>query len=234
MVTSEQMKEWWNLNKDSEIVKQRNKKISENHRGWKHTDEAKEKMRLNQLGRVMSKEARKKMSIARKGHRFSKEHNKKISIANKGKILSKETKNKISNIKKSMWRNITAQDYWGHDRSGENNPNFINGRSMVPYVGFTRKFKKQIKERDNYVCMNCGIHSEKVRLEIHHIDGNKTLSIPQNCITLCHQCHSLTLGDSEYWKQVYQDRLSKLYKYRYENGNIILTTTKEVNKNGFA
>lgn len=222
MVTSKRMKQWWNLNKDSDIVRQRNKKISENHRDWNHTDEAKEKIRLGHLGKKHTQESKLKMSMSRKGHIFSKEHNKKISIARKGMKLSEETKRKLSNDKKLMWKNMSANDYWGHDRRGENNPNWINGRSLNDYINFTRKFKRHIKNRDNNLCMNCGRHGEKVKLIIHHINANKTMSIPENCITLCCSCHDQAHREFDYWKNIFQQRLSKYYGYNYNDSNIII------------
>ena len=62
---------------------------------------------------------------------------------------------------------------------------------------FINRFKRAIRKRDNYVCIICGIHSEKLNesLCIHHVDYNKKLTIPQNCVSLCRSCHSRTNQD---------------------------------------
>lgn len=99
-----------------------------------------------------------------------------------------------------------------------------------PYtLDFNDKFKRTIRERDNQVCMNCGIHREKLKraLDIHHVNYDKKLSIPQNCISLCLSCHLLTQINREYWTKLFQEKLNRLYNYQYsETGEIILNLEK--------
>lgn len=92
------------------------------------------------------------------------------------------------------------------------------------YKNFTNTFKNQIRQRDNQVCMNCGKHREKLNraLDIHHINYDKLLSIPENCISLCISCHALTNNNREYWVKLFQEKLSKLYGYKYINQNILI------------
>ena len=76
--------------------------------------------------------------------------------------------------------------------SGENNPNWAGGASTLPYgVGFTRKFKRLIRERDGNKCQRCGkTRKQNWRaLEIHHIDHNKNNNDPSNLITVCSSCN---------------------------------------------
>ena len=76
--------------------------------------------------------------------------------------------------------------------TGELHPNWNGGISVFPYgVGFTRKFKRLIRERDGNKCQRCGkTRKQNWRaLEIHHIDSNKTNNNPDNLITVCSNCN---------------------------------------------
>lgn len=104
--------------------------------------------------------------------------------------------------------------------SGDKCHLWLGGKSFEPYnKEFNRRFKRLIKERDG-CCMLCNIGFEDLRLlkrqvHIHHIDYNKLLSIPQNCISLCNSCHSRTNHHREYWTKFYQGILSERYGYEY-------------------
>ena len=46
--------------------------------------------------------------------------------------------------------------------------------------------------RDGYKCCNCGVHSNGVKLEVHHLESRKTGgNAPDNLVTLCSHCHEL-------------------------------------------
>ncbi len=67
-----------------------------------------------------------------------------------------------------------------------------NGASSLPYgIGFTRAFKKLIRERDGNKCQYCGkTRKQNWRaLEIHHIDHDKMNNDPTNLITVCNKCN---------------------------------------------
>ena len=69
-------------------------------------------------------------------------------------------------------------------KEGTKHPNWNGGSSFEPYdKSFNNKFKRAIRKRDNQICILCGIHREKLNktLDVHHINYNKLLSIPQNC-----------------------------------------------------
>ena len=59
-----------------------------------------------------------------------------------------------------------------------------------------RKLRKQVLERDNYQCQQCGATAAEsgFPLEVHHIvaaKGNKELFYNlNNCVTLCKYCHA--------------------------------------------
>jgi hypothetical protein len=46
--------------------------------------------------------------------------------------------------------------------------------------------REMVLERDAYRCVACGSTD---RLEVHHIDRNRSNTQPENLITLCHPCH---------------------------------------------
>ena len=109
---------------------------------------------------------------------------------------------------------------------GKNNGMWQGGLSFEPYdKTFNNKFKRVIRKRDNQICMLCGIHKEKLNraLDIHHIDYDKKLSIPQNCISLCNSCHAKTNFNRKHWIKFFQSLLLEKYGYNYsENQEIIM------------
>ena len=77
--------------------------------------------------------------------------------------------------------------------------------------------------------MLCGIHREKLKrnLEIHHINYDKKLSIPQNCISLCKKCHAITGHNRKHWTKFFQNLLLERYDYQYnEEREIIINLEK--------
>ena len=108
----------------------------------------------------------------------------------------------------------------------EKHPNWQGGLSFEPYTPkFNNIFRELIRQRDNYICMICGVHKEKLyrALDVHHIDYNKKISIPQNCISLCNSCHLKTNWNREHWIKFFQSILAEKYNYKYsETGEIIL------------
>ena len=70
----------------------------------------------------------------------------------------------------------------------------------------------------------CGIHQERLNkeLHIHHINYDKLLTHPANCVSLCLSCHSKTISNRTHWTKFFQSLLSERYDYKYENGEIVL------------
>jgi len=110
--------------------------------------------------------------------------------------------------------------------TGEKNGQWQGVISFEPYTKeFNKKFKRAIRKRDNQICMLCGIHREKLNkaLFIHHINYDKELSIPQNCLSLCNSCHTKTNSNREQWIKFFQSLLAEKYGYEYsENREIII------------
>lgn len=156
-------------------------------------------------GHIIPYEKRKNMGPEKGVHNSSKTEIKE------GQRLSQKTEFKKGNI---PW-----------NKKYDANQDLINRRLIEQYdKEFTKKFKSLIRKRDNQVCMLCGIHREKLSkvLDVHHIDYSKFLSIPQNCISLCHSCHPKTNHNRKYWITFFQNLLSDKYGYRYEDRKIVL------------
>lgn len=104
-----------------------------------------------------------------------------------------------------------------------------------PYdQNFDNKFKRAVRKRDNQVCMLCGIHKEKLSraLDVHHINGDKKMSLLQNGISLCQKCHMGIVHANKkklnYWKTFFQSLLAKEYDYQYSGeGEIILNLNQK-------
>ncbi|HEX3053224.1 MAG TPA: NUMOD3 domain-containing DNA-binding protein [Aggregatilineaceae bacterium] len=76
--------------------------------------------------------------------------------------------------------------------SGSNSPAWKGGISCLPYgPGFTRKFKRLIRERDNFTCQRCGITEAEYgrTLPVHHLDHDKNNNDPTNLVTACPKCN---------------------------------------------
>jgi len=140
------------------------------------------------------------------GKKHSDKTKKLISEGNKGKLSgnknptygrprSEETKKKISEtmIKKEVSKGKNNPMYGVSlpGRCGEDHPLWTG--KMVDRDGYIynwRKISKEVRKRDNYRCQEeqCGGVYKKV--EVHHINFDKTNNDYSNLITLCHKCHS--------------------------------------------
>jgi len=173
------------------------------------------------LGKKMSEETRKLMRESQKNRSPpSEETRKKISKTLMGHGHSEKTKKKIS--KTLIGRHCSPETEF---KKGEEHFLFNNWSSLLPYdKNWTKKFKRLIRKRDNYVCMLCRSHSEKLNhtLEIHHINYDKKCTIPQNCVSLCKSCHTRTRANRQHWTKFFQSLLLERYGYKYSEEKIIL------------
>jgi len=93
----------------------------------------------------------------------------------------------------------------------ENHPNWLGGISNSPYpFEFNDKIKKEIKERDNYICNICNKKTQK--LAIHHIDYDKLNINKNNLISLCYKCHSITNYNRDKWKIFLNEKINEKNK----------------------
>jgi len=109
----------------------------------------------------------------------SEERNIKISLGNKGKPKSEEHNKKVSDAIKKHY-----------DKKGRK----VQKRSHHTHIREDRKWRKDVFERDDYTCQECG--KKGGYLQAHHIKGwteypdlRRDLN---NGVTLCIDCHKKT------------------------------------------
>ncbi len=147
------------------------------------------------------------------GKKHTEETNRKHAEAKKGKPLSEEASRNLSEYNINVGRWVGENNYWygktgelspmygkhhtketkrkiSEANSGENSSNWLGGISFEPYgLEFNEALKKEIRERDNYICQVCGKLNSK---HVHHIDYNKKNNDSTNLIILCGSCHNKT------------------------------------------
>lgn len=79
---------------------------------------------------------------------------------------------------------------------GKNSANYIHGQGHLSYCPeFSNSLKKEIRERDNYICQSCLEYGN----DVHHIDYNKENNKRNNLLTLCHRCNIKVNFNRDYW-----------------------------------
>jgi len=240
--------------KHSEATKQ---KLSEINRGKNLTEETKMKISKSHKGKKLSEEHKRKISL-----KLSGEGNPMYGRKNKWGNHTKETKqllreknmgdknpSKRLEVRKKISKSKMGKswvEFFGAKKakemkkamsfnvSGDKNPSWINGKSFEPYpITFNNKFKRFIRKRDNYVCLKCGIHQEKLprALDVHHIDYIKENTIKENCCALCRNCNLEVNINRKHWTKFFQSLLNERYGYEYTDcGEIILNLNGIINE----
>jgi len=87
---------------------------------------------------------------------------------------------------------------------GEKNPAYIDGRNSIPYTPEFRKVRDRIRAHDGYKCQLCGVPERecKRKLDVHHIDDDKSNNAMGNLVSLCMMCHLHTRYDREFYRMV--------------------------------
>ena len=100
--------------------------------------------------------------------------------------------------KKAPWaKNLSQLFKKGHTPWNKG----IRNRKEYKYsINWTRTLRRAIRERDNYTCCLCLKQQEDMVFDVHHIDYDKYNCNPDNLITLCRSCHSITNYNREKWK----------------------------------
>jgi hypothetical protein len=179
----------------------------------------------------------KKISKSKLGHEVSQEARNKISVAFKGKTYEEIMGNKKAEERKmEQSKNFVGKGnpFYNREHSeeskkrmsdkkdGENHWKWINGDAY-----YRNKFRKIIRKRDNYICMLCGVHQERLSraLDVHHINYDKNLHLLQNGISLCSKCHNKIhreIISKTSWINFLQSLLFEKYNYQYSNDNKII------------
>lgn len=148
------------------------------------------------------------VSIARLGSKHSEEVRIKMSLTRRGKISWKKGLIDIDSEETKNRKSIATK--------GERNANFgrfreysfgwQGGRSFEIYPQEFKQIKQLILKRDDYTCQNTNCNHSINELHVHHIDYDKQNNNPENLITLCHSCHSKTVGKNKrkYYTEFYQ------------------------------
>ena len=188
--------------------------ISKGNKGKKRTEEQKETYSKAFKGKKKSEIHKQKLAKGRKGKKLTEEQNKRKSERQKGRKHTEETRQLMR--EKAKGRIISEETRQkikeNHaDFSLENNPQWNNGSSFLPYPPeFNKELKQLILERDNYTCQNPECTCiEKIDLHIHHIDYDKKNNNLDNLTVLCNSCHSKTNGKNnrQYWTEYYNNIL---------------------------
>jgi len=103
-----------------------------------------------------------------------------------------------------------CKDAWhSQHMRGENNPNWHNGTSNLPYpFAWNDELKSVIQDRDGNRCAEC-LTTEN--LSVHHIDYDKSNCAETNLITLCVGCNSRANFHRQSWQRRYQDMIEAIY-----------------------
>jgi len=172
---------------------------------YRHTEEAKNKIRLANIGRKHTSETKQKLSLIRKGQHHTKESKLKISNTLKGRPLSTENKRKIGLANKgkkkpigfgekvSLFRKGKPSSFKGKHHTEESRRRFSLSHGGT---GISHEFEEYpfefdlirptILKRDNHTCQFCF----KFGNHVHHKDHDKNNNEPSNLLTLCCSCNS--------------------------------------------
>lgn len=127
----------------------------------------------------------------------------------------KERREKLSESCVEKWKDPEYKKKY----LGSNNPAWQGGKSFEPYGReFNDELKEEIRNRDKRVCQFCGRSEFEVfkayrdKLNVHHIDYEKTNNNPTNLISLCRGCHSKTGSDREFWQKYFTEMMIQRYQ----------------------
>lgn len=124
-----------------------------------------------------------------------------------GRHHTPESANKIS-------VSLTGKKY--PEKSGPNHPAWVGGLTKEGYPReFNKKLKREILERDKFVCQLCRLTQEeskkyyKASLHVHHIDFVKTNLSENNLCALCTFCNSTVNWNREFYTKYLKARLER-------------------------
>jgi hypothetical protein len=110
---------------------------------------------------------------------------------NNGKYFCKFHSTQLSSFKEKISKSSqnktmpSGKDHWCYNVNITDQERIL-GRNILGLM----KWKKLVKQRDNYTCQKCGSIE---RLNVHHINNYKQFKEQRtdidNGITLCHKCH---------------------------------------------
>ena len=188
--------------------------------GNTHTEEVRIKISASHKGKVLSEKTKMLMSEAHKGKYIGPEHPSweggpiEYICKNCGKAFIR----KRSGLVYQFCSKLCSSEY----HTGSLNGNWQGGKSFEPYgLEFNNGLREQIRKRDNFICQECGKIEEVLgcKLDVHHIDYDKTNNKPENLICLCKSCHAKTGFNREDWINYFK-KIMKIYNVENKNLNI--------------
>jgi hypothetical protein len=170
------------------------------------------------LGYKHSQEAREKMSMALKGR--------KLSVETKKRMLGRTPWNKgikLGPLSESVLLKLKGRTPWNKglkrpEMSGDKHPLWINDRKLVKtYIdrredSLYKQWRISVYTRDNYKCRIDSIDCDG-RIEAHHILG--WTAYPElryeinNGITLCHAHHPFKKEEEKRLAPIFQELIKK-------------------------
>ena len=132
---------------------------------------------------------------------------KKHSI--ESRLKSSESHKRCCGQKNSFYgrkhTNITKQKMSekAKQRTSEENPAWIDGRSFLPYCEkFNEPLKEAVRERDSRICQLCSSKEINRKNSVHHIHYDKENCYP-DLITLCISCNSKVNKNRDFWEELF-------------------------------
>jgi len=73
----------------------------------------------------------------------------------------------------------------------------VSGHRSLTTFALSNHVRRYMMTLADYACQNCGFNTPHPAdghsiLEIHHIDGDASHTVPENLAVLCPNCHALT------------------------------------------
>lgn len=199
------------------------KKMSEKHKGIPHSKEHSENIGKSLKGREITWGDKISKAMTGKSHSVeSKLARSEFSRGEKnpfyGKNHSNETKQKISHVRIKL--NLAI---------GENNGQYIDGRSYFPYCfKFNNRRRHAVRTFFDFMCIVCGCHQDEnivylkgkgfrfEKLPVHHIDHDKEQGCngkPFNLVPMCRRCHMKEGNNQEEYRQYVNKTLQEGFKW---------------------
>ena len=134
------------------------------------------------------------------GKHLSPEHRTKISV----KLMGNRNNGGIGASNSFYGKHHTAEFIEARRKAwvGQGNPMYLDGQHPQHYPpNFHKQLKRQIRERDNYICQLCGIPQNGRNHDVHHIDYDKYNLNEDNLITLCAPCNARVNFNRMRWQE---------------------------------
>jgi len=141
------------------------------------------------------------------GKKRSPETIEKMRNSLKGRKKSVIHRKKLSESKKKYYKEnpgiMKGELKYGLPK--EKNPNWKGGIFRNPYCSGWNQLTNELKESDNYKCLNPICEGKSKRMTSHHIDYDKQNCHPDNIITLCNSCNVIANYNREWWQSFYTE-----------------------------